>query len=71
MNVTPPRSIFAIAGDERLWICVSDALLSGHPMAHVAARSVVWGRGKRFSRYAVVKRKNDQCKTLNSRDILL
>jgi hypothetical protein len=28
----------AIASDEVLWICVSDAMLSGHPMAHVSAR---------------------------------
>jgi hypothetical protein len=49
MNVTLPRSIFAIAGDESLWICVSDALLSGHPMAHVAARSVVLGAGASIS----------------------
>jgi hypothetical protein len=31
----------AIASDEVLWMCVSDAMLSGHPMAHVSARHVL------------------------------
>ena len=36
------ESMAAIASDEALWICVSDVLLSGHPMAHVAARFLMF-----------------------------